>query len=314
MGTPAARGARRRHQGRRRAPVREPGRLGRRVLRRRHRRRGSRQAGSSVAGLEVIARGSSTEYRQTTKRPPEIARELGADYLLDGTVRWEKTAGRHEPGPGHARAGGRAPGQARPHPLGSSRSTPRSPTSSRCRPTSRARWSTRSDVALGDSARRELAAKPTENLAAYDEFLKGEAAVQGMKGDQASLRRAVGFYERAVALDSTFVQAWSQLSRRQDAPSIPTASRHPKLGRAGTARGERARRAQAERPLGLPGARRLLRRASIRSTTSGRSRQYEQGLAARARQRRPARRGRDGRSEPGPLGRCGGAARARCRC
>ena len=34
-------------------------------------------------------------------------------------------------------------------------------------------------VALGDSARRELTAKPTESLAAYDEFLKGEAAVAG---------------------------------------------------------------------------------------------------------------------------------------
>ena len=46
-----------------------------------------------VAGLEVIARGSSLEYRHTTKRPAEIARELGADYLLTGTVRWEKSGG-----------------------------------------------------------------------------------------------------------------------------------------------------------------------------------------------------------------------------
>ena len=35
-------------------------------------------------------------------------------------------------------------------------------------------------VALADSARRELTAKPTENLAAYDEYLKGEAASQAM--------------------------------------------------------------------------------------------------------------------------------------
>jgi serine/threonine-protein kinase len=69
------------------------------------------------------------------------------------------------------------------------------------------------DVVLGDSTRRELRVKPTENLAAYDEFLKGEAAAQGMKADQAGLRRAIGFYERAVALDSTFAEAWCQLSR-----------------------------------------------------------------------------------------------------
>ncbi len=48
---------------------------------------------TQVSGLVVIARGSSIQYRGTTKRPAEIARELGADYLLTGTVRWEKAAG-----------------------------------------------------------------------------------------------------------------------------------------------------------------------------------------------------------------------------
>jgi len=68
-------------------------------------------------------------------------------------------------------------------------------------------------VALADSARRELTAKPTENLAAYDEYLKGEAASQGMTvSDPPSLRRAIGFYERAVALDSMFEPAWARLS------------------------------------------------------------------------------------------------------
>ena len=45
---------------------------------------------SQVSGLAVIARASSNEYRKTTKAPQEIARELGADYLLTATVRWEK--------------------------------------------------------------------------------------------------------------------------------------------------------------------------------------------------------------------------------
>ena len=79
---------------------------------------------AQVAGLEVIARGSSIEYRRTTKRPPEIAHELGADYLLTGTVRWEKSGG-GEPGAGHARAGGRAARARRPAHAGCSSSTPR---------------------------------------------------------------------------------------------------------------------------------------------------------------------------------------------
>ena len=49
---------------------------------------------SQISGLAVIARASSNEYRNT-KQPQQIARELGADYLLTATVQWEKTrAGR----------------------------------------------------------------------------------------------------------------------------------------------------------------------------------------------------------------------------
>ena len=200
---------------------------------------------AQVAGLEVIARGSSIEYRRTTRRPTAIARELGADYLLTGTVRWEKRAGgnrvRVTPELVDARSGRAA----------------------------RTRWVQQFDasltdvfqvqaeiatnvaealgVALADSARRELSASPTGNLAAYDEFLKGEAASGAMKSDQASLRRAIGFYERAVARDSTFVQAWSQLSRARTSlysNGIPD----PALGEQARLAAERARRLKPTDP------------------------------------------------------------------
>ncbi len=193
---------------------------------------------AQVAGLEVIARGSSTEYRRPTRRPTDIARELGADYILTGTVRWEKTEG-----------GNRV------------RVTPELVDARRDH-AARTRWAQQFDasltdvfqvqadiatkvvdalgLALADSARRELTTKPTESLAAYDEFLKGEAAAGSMKGDQASLGRAAGYYERAVALDSTFVQAWSQLSRARSSlysNGVP----NPKLGEQARLAAERAR-------------------------------------------------------------------------
>ena len=200
---------------------------------------------AQVAGLEVIARGSSIEYRRTSRRPAAIARELGADYLLGGTVRWEKTPGgnrvRVTPELMDARSGRAA----------------------------RTRWVQQFDasltdvfkvqadiaskvadalgVVLADSTRRMLAARPTENLAAYDEFLRGEAAAQGMKGDQASLRQAIGFYERAVALDSTFVQAWSQLSRARTSlysNGVPS----PELGEEARLAAERARQLRPKDP------------------------------------------------------------------
>jgi eukaryotic-like serine/threonine-protein kinase len=192
-----------------------------------------------VSGLEVIARGSSLEYRRTTKRATEIAHELGADYLLTGTVRWEKSGGasrvRVTPELVDAR-----PGQA-----------------------ARSRWGQQFDasltdvfqvqadiatkvadalgVALADSTQRQLTAKPTENVAAYDEFLKGEAASQGMTAaDPASLRRAIASYERAVVLDSTFATAWAQLSRARSnlySNGVPS----PALGEQARVAAERAR-------------------------------------------------------------------------
>jgi serine/threonine-protein kinase len=200
---------------------------------------------AQVAGLEVIARGSSIEYRRTTMRPTEIARELGADFLLTGTVRWEKTAGasrvRVTPELVDAHSGQAA----------------------------RTRWVQQFDasltdvfqvqadiatkvvdalgLALADSARRELTTKPTGNLAAYDEFLKGEASAAMMKGDQASLRRAVESYQHAVALDSSFVQAWSQLSRASSAlysNGVPA----PELGEQARLAAERARRLNPKDP------------------------------------------------------------------
>ncbi len=132
--------ARERHQGHRRAPLRESGRLGRCLLRRRCRRRGPDQAGPGP-GLEVIARGSSIEYQHPTSGPdrdrPGAGRRLPAD-------RHGAVGERGGPiGSGSRPSWSKRAQARRPAPAGCSSSTPRSPTSSRCRPTSRPRWPTR---------------------------------------------------------------------------------------------------------------------------------------------------------------------------
>jgi tetratricopeptide (TPR) repeat protein len=69
-------------------------------------------------------------------------------------------------------------------------------------------------IALGAGEQKQLAERPTQNLSAYDAFLRGEAASQGMSVSQPSaLRQAISAYEQAVALDSSFVEAWAQLSK-----------------------------------------------------------------------------------------------------
>ena len=202
---------------------------------------------TQVSGLVVIARGSSLQYRGTKKRPAEIARELGADYLLTGTVRWEKAAGSAS----RVRV---SPELVEVHPGESERT----------------RWGQQFDasmtnvfevqadiatkvadalgVALADSVQAGLEARPTANLEAYDAFLKGEAASASMSAtDLQSVTRALPYYERAVALDSSFLPAWAQLAQAYAAlygNLNPTAE----LAARAAAAAERARRLGPSRP------------------------------------------------------------------
>ncbi|HEX2218619.1 MAG TPA: protein kinase [Gemmatimonadales bacterium] len=199
---------------------------------------------AQVAGLYVIARGSSNEYRGTSKRAEEIARELGATHLLTGTVRWIKTAD------GASRV----------------RVTPEL-VEVRSGQTPRTRWGQQFDagltdvfqvqaeiagkvvsaldVALADSARRELVSEPTTSVAAYDAFLKGEAAAA--LGGSTNLRGAVEHYQQAIRLDSSFVLAWTRLSRAAGLLYVNTGS-SPELAQIGRTAMEHARRLAPNHP------------------------------------------------------------------
>lgn len=202
---------------------------------------------AAVPGLEVVAGSSSNDYHGSTRRLADIARELGVSYLLVGKIRWQRAPA------GASRV------RVSPELIRFAAGTP--PTTRWEQPFDAALtdvFAVQADIAskvadalgvvLGDSARRRLVAKPTDNLAAYDEFLKGEAASQGMKADQAGLRRAIGFYERAVSLDSTFAQAWSQLSRARTSLYSNGIPDQP-LGEAARAAAERARELGPDDPL-----------------------------------------------------------------
>jgi serine/threonine-protein kinase len=167
---------------------------------------------SELAHLQVIASGSSNQYRRTTKPPQDIARELGADYLLTATVQWEKLADgssrvRVSPElvdvtPGHApRTKWQQPFDAAITDVFQVQADIAGQVASAL------------NVALGEGQKQTLTARPTENLAAYDAFLKGEASQGLVINDPPSLRSAITYYERAVALDSTFGLAWAQLGR-----------------------------------------------------------------------------------------------------
>jgi serine/threonine-protein kinase len=164
---------------------------------------------ASLTGLQVTARSSSGQYKKSTKSPQEIGRELGVDYLLTGTVRWEKAA-----------SGNRVRVSPELIRVGTAATTWQQPFDAsitdvfQVQADIAGRVSEALDVALSPPQKRTLAEKPTENLPAYEAFLKGEETSQGMAATTPrDFDRAIDYYARAVALDSTFVQAWVQLSR-----------------------------------------------------------------------------------------------------
>ena len=166
---------------------------------------------SALPGLRVIAGGSAREYKKSTKSLAQIGRELGVDYLLVGKVRWAKQANgtsRVLVSPELVQLAG-----------GTATTRWQQPFDTLLTDVFKVQADIASkvaqalDVALGDSTQHTLAAAPTANLAAYDAFLKGEAATQEMSAaDPPSLRRGMAFYQQAVALDTNFARAWSRLS------------------------------------------------------------------------------------------------------
>ena len=168
---------------------------------------------AAIPSVQVIARSSSVPYKKADKSPQQIARELGARYLLTGTVRWEKGAGganRVQVSPELVEvSSGSAPRTRWQEPFDASMTDV---------------FQVQADVAtrvaqalgatLGSGERKALEEKPTRNLAAYDAYLKAEEISNGLAViDPVLLRRALGYYEQAVALDSTFALAWARLSQ-----------------------------------------------------------------------------------------------------
>ncbi len=165
---------------------------------------------TSLPGVQVIARGSSTPYKKTNKAPKQIAEELNVSYLLTSTVRWEKS-------------GGTSRVHVSPELVDVTR--PDAPTSKWQQPFDAAItdvFQVQSEIAtkvaqalggaLGAGEEKRLSEKPTQNLAAYEAYLKGEEIRNSGANDPPSLRKELGFYEQAVALDPGFAQAWAGVS------------------------------------------------------------------------------------------------------
>jgi serine/threonine-protein kinase len=169
---------------------------------------------SSLPGVRVIAGGSSQAYKNSNKPLPQIARELGVNYIMVAKVRWAKNAdgtSRVQLSPELVEVTGEAPTTKWQQPFDASLTDV-----FRVQADIAGQVAQALDVVLADSVSRQLAARPTANLPAYDAFLRGEQIfVTQARNDPVSLRRALAYYQQAVALDSTFALAWARIGRAQ---------------------------------------------------------------------------------------------------
>jgi TolB-like protein/tetratricopeptide (TPR) repeat protein len=163
---------------------------------------------AAVTGLGVISRTSAMQYKED--RPPmkQIGEELGVDYVLEGTVRWAKGT----EGPDRVRI---------------------TPQLIRVEDDSHL-WADSFDRVIEDvfeiqsdiasrvverlgidlllADQKELGRRPTENLAAYQTYLRG-LYFSARPGSEENLHLALTHLERAVELDPRFALAFSELSK-----------------------------------------------------------------------------------------------------
>jgi serine/threonine-protein kinase len=161
-----------------------------------------------VGGLGVIGRTSAMQYKGAGKPIRTIGVELEVDYALEGTVRWSV-------------GGGESRVRITPQLIRVSDETHV--------------WTERYDAvladifavqgqiaskvvaalgsALGEGVTLAEAALPTENLEAYEQYLRGNALFGRCGGPICpTVREAVQHYEQTVRLDPAFAQAWARLA------------------------------------------------------------------------------------------------------
>lgn len=162
---------------------------------------------AQIKEIGVISRTSAMQYKNAKMSLREIGSELGVDYVLEGTVRWDRSGGSN---------------RVRITPQLIRVADDRHIWAENYERELTQVFAVQSDiathiaealnVALGDPERQRLAAQPTDNLEAYDFYLRGkEYYERGGKRDREVL--AVRMWEQAIELDSTFALAYAWLAR-----------------------------------------------------------------------------------------------------
>ena len=165
---------------------------------------------SGLSGLGVIARSSAMQYKNTNKSLKQIGKELGVQYVLEGTVQWEELPD------------GKKRIRVNPELISLENSTQiwSKPYEAEFSSVFTLQSEIASTVAealnlkLIKSEQNNLNNTITNNSEAYDLYLKGVYYSQDISNEK-NQRIAVGTLENAIELDPQFAQAFAQLSTVQ---------------------------------------------------------------------------------------------------
>ena len=165
---------------------------------------------AALHGLGVISRTSSKQYKNTTKTVKQIGEELGADYLLEGTVRWDRS----QAGKGVVRVMPQLIRISDDTRLWYERYDRVIEDIFEVQSEIAEQVINQLDLTLLEPEREALMAHPTDNLEAYDHYLRGRehAGLGWNNSDPNEFDKAVELLEKAVELDPSFTFAYITLS------------------------------------------------------------------------------------------------------
>jgi serine/threonine-protein kinase len=165
---------------------------------------------ASIGGLGVISRTSSVQYARTTKSTKQIGAELEVDYVLEGSVRWERGAGNAS----RVRVTPQLIRVADDTHLWADRYDREMKDVFAVQSEIAEQVVQKLGLAMGQPERQAaVVGQPTQNLDAYEIYLRGKALFESPASEAADEKKAIGMMEQAVQLDPKFAVAWAKLSK-----------------------------------------------------------------------------------------------------
>jgi TolB-like protein/Flp pilus assembly protein TadD len=164
---------------------------------------------ATLPGLGVLSRTSAVQYDRTGRTMPQVAADLGVDYVLDGTVRWA----RRGDGTSQVRITPQLT-QARGDVQIWSNSYDRSMDEIfRIQSEIAGEVVERLGMTLVPNERQALDAAPTSDVEAYHDFLRAHATIEALTWMRDEWTQAIDLLDRACARDPQFLRAHAELGK-----------------------------------------------------------------------------------------------------